>query len=124
MATGVPGTEPKPAAKLGTELTVKPPERSPLQPPRAPPGPTEKRRVYTWAAAGTAAAVGIAGAVFGMQASSENKKINDGTIRTADQIAAIESARDRKARTANVLYGVAGAAAAAGVTLFFIEGSF
>jgi hypothetical protein len=75
-------------------------------------------------AAGTAAAAVVAGAVLGMQASSENEKINDGTIRTADQIKAIESSRDRKSRTATAFYGVAGAAAAAGVTLFFIEGRF
>jgi hypothetical protein len=29
-----------------------------------------------------------------------------------------------KSRDANMLYGVAGVAAAAGVTLFFVEGSF
>jgi hypothetical protein len=29
-----------------------------------------------------------------------------------------------KSKTANILYGVAGAAGAAGVTLFFLEGSF
>jgi len=125
LATGVPGAEAKPAAKLGAELVVKPPEPSPLQPPRPPPpGPTEKRRVYTWVAVGAAAAAGIAGVVLGSQANSENRKIVDGTIRTTEQITAMESSRDKKARTANVLYGVAGAAAAAGVTLFFIEGSF
>ena len=122
--TGVPGVEQKLAATPGAALVVKPPEISPLHPPRPPPAPPERRRVYTWVAAGTAAVAGIAGAVLGAQASSENKKIGDGTIRTTDQIAAIESSRDRKARTANVLYGVAGAAAAAGVTLFFIEGRF
>ena len=124
MATGVPGADAKPAAKLGADLTVKPPETSPLLPPKPPPEKGGQRRVYTWVAAGTAAAAGIAGAVLGAQASSENKKINDGTVRTTEQIAAIESSRDRKARTANILYGVAGAAAAAGVTLFFIEGRF
>jgi hypothetical protein len=124
MATGVPGTEAKPAAKLGAELVVKPPEPSPLTPPKAPPAMAGKRRVYTWVAAGAAVAALATGVYFGAAANSENDKIADGTIRTAAEIAALESRRDQRSRTSKVLYGVGGAAAAAGVTLFFVEGRF
>lgn len=124
MATGVPGTEAKPAATPGAALAVRPPGSSPLTPPRAPPARGEPRRVYTWVAAGTAVAAAAAGAYFGASANTENDRIDDGTIRTAAEIKALQDRADRKAKTANVLYGAAGAAAAAGVTLFFIEGSF
>jgi hypothetical protein len=124
MATGVPGTEATPAVTLGAELAVKPSGSSPLTPPKAPPAKGAQRRVYTWVAAGSAVAAAAAGAYFGASANTENDKIDDGTIRTAAEIKALQDRADRKAKTANVLYGAAGAAAAAGVTLFFIEGSF
>jgi len=75
-------------------------------------------------AAGAAVAAVAAGAYFGAAARSEAGTIDDGTIRTKAENNALQDRADEKARTANVLYGVAGAAAAAGVTLFFIEGSF
>jgi hypothetical protein len=105
--------------RAAPDLSPRPP--SPLTPP-PPERPQAKRRVYTWVAAGTAAAAVAAGAYFGAAAKQKSDQLRDGTARTAaDGLAA--DARS-KARTANVLYGLAGAAGVAGVTLFFVEGRF
>jgi hypothetical protein len=85
--------------------------------------PRERRRVYTWIAAGTAVAAAAAGAYYGVGAARDEDAI-DGI--GADGPLADRTARDAesKARKANVLYAVAGGAAAAGVTLFFVEKRF
>jgi tetratricopeptide (TPR) repeat protein len=105
------------------DLSAKPqlsPDSVPLSPPAVP--AKEKRRVYTWVAAGTAAVAVAAGAYYGHAASQQSAKLRDGTVRT--DAASLASGATSKARTANVLYAVAGAAGAAGVTLFFVEGRF
>ncbi|MFP2923639.1 PEGA domain-containing protein [Pyxidicoccus sp. 3LG] len=80
-------------------------------------------RTWTWVAAG-AAGVAAAGAVtLGVIARADSREL---TAREHERVE-VQRLRDSargKARTANVLYGVAGVAAAAGVALFFIEGSF
>jgi hypothetical protein len=85
--------------------------------------PRERRRVYTWIAAGTAIAAAAAGAYFGLEAQHDEDAI-EGIV--GDGALAERTARDAesKARKANVLYAVAGGAAAAGVTLFFVEQRF
>jgi tetratricopeptide (TPR) repeat protein len=95
----------------------------PLQPllREARPGP--RPRVWTWVAAGVAGAALAAGAAYGLSARSASDELRaaqrDGASaqRLADQASS-------RARSANVLYGVAAAAGAAGVTLFFVEGRF
>jgi tetratricopeptide (TPR) repeat protein len=82
--------------------------------------PRAKRRLWTWVAAGAAVAAASAGAYYGLAAKDAESKLHDGT--SAPDALADEA--KGKARTANALYGVAGAAAAAGVTLFFVEGRF
>ena len=103
----------RPPASLATGATPKTPR------PEAPPA---KRRVYTWVAAGVAVAAGAAGVAYGVAASRQAGKLRDGTVH-ADAASLASGARS-KATTANVLYGVSGVAAAAGVTLFFVEGKF
>ncbi|GEJ56900.1 PEGA domain-containing protein [Anaeromyxobacter diazotrophicus] len=80
-------------------------------------------RRYTWVAAGVAGAALVAGIAYGLAARSASAELrsSEHTGATAQQLAADAAAR---ARNANVLYGVAAAAGAAGVTLFFLEGTF
>lgn len=87
-----------------------------------PVAPRANRRLWTWVAAGAAVAALSAGVYQGLEARDAESKLRDGTFHPdADGLA--DDAKT-KSRTANVLYGVAGAAAAAGVTLFFFEGRF
>jgi tetratricopeptide (TPR) repeat protein len=91
--------------------------------PTLPESPRERRRVYTWVAAGTAVAAVAAGAYFGVSARRDEDAIPgivndpalaDRTVRSAES----------NARRANVLYALAGGASVAGVTLFFVEKRF
>jgi tetratricopeptide (TPR) repeat protein len=114
-----------PAPATNPDLSAPPPKASPLAGP--PPGgepkpgaPRAKRRLWTWVAAGAAVAAASAGAYYGLAAKDAESKLHDG----ASGRDALADEATGKARTANILYGVAGAAAAAGVALFFVEGRF
>ena len=112
------------AAKPPADLRVEPPAPAPaavVEASAAP--PKEKRRVYTWVAAGTAVAAAAAGAYFGWSAQQDAEKV-DGIVNDGAQAQQAASDAQSKAHTANVLYAVSGAAAAAGITLFFVEGKF
>ncbi|MFT3914467.1 MAG: PEGA domain-containing protein [Anaeromyxobacteraceae bacterium] len=92
-------------------------------PPPAPPGrSTFERKPFTWAAAGATAAALAGGIYFGMHAKSLSSELRDGTPRT--NAASLASDAKSSSKRANILYGVAGLSAAAGATLFFVEGSF
>jgi tetratricopeptide (TPR) repeat protein len=102
---------------------AKPPSSGAPLAPTLPESPRERRRVYTWVAAGTAVAAVAAGAYFGVSARQDEDAIPgivndpalaDRTVRSAES----------NARRANVLYALAGGAAVAGVTLFFVEKRF
>jgi hypothetical protein len=82
--------------------------------------PGEKRRFYTWIAAGTAVVAVAAGGYYGWSAQQAESALHAGD---GDPNANASDATSR-ARRANVLYVVAGSAAAAGVTLFFVETKF
>jgi hypothetical protein len=86
----------------------------------APTAPREKRRVYTWIAAGTAVVAVAAGGYYGWSAQQAESALHAGD---GDPNANASDATSL-ARRANVLYAVAGSAAAAGVTLFFVEKKF
>jgi hypothetical protein len=103
------------------DLTARPSPRSPLD---KPPVPAVKGRlhVYAWVAAGVAVAAVATGAYFGMAAAERSSTLRDGTVRT--NAASIASDADTKAKTATALYVVSGVAAAAGATLFMVEGTF
>jgi hypothetical protein len=93
----------------------------PLPPPPTQ-GPQGRGRLYTWILTGTAVAAGGAGAWFGMSARKNEDRLRDGTVHP--DAAALARDAKRQARAANVLFGVAGAAALGGATLFFVEGRF
>jgi tetratricopeptide (TPR) repeat protein len=104
------------------DLTPTPP--SPLAQPGPPAVAPKKSRVWTWVALGAAAAVAGVGTYYGLSAQSASNQLADGTVRTQSQVQSLHDDAQSKARTANILYAVAGATGAAGITLFFVEGSF
>ena len=76
-------------------------------------------------AGGVAVAAAGAGVWYGMQAQdASDKLVKASQPLTQDQAQKYYDEAKSKSKTANVLYGVAGVAGAAGVTLFFLEGSF
>jgi len=93
--------------------------------------PTEKeepaeapRRLWTWVSLGVAGAAGIAGGVIGGVALSSKNDIEDNYCFDNHCLENQRDERDRVenlALTADILYGVAGAAAAAAIVLFFVE---
>ena len=85
--------------------------------------PTRRPRVFTWVAAGVAGAALAAGIAYGLAARSASDDLRRAEHGGADAQRLADSASSR-ARKANILYGAAAAAGAAGVTLFFIEGRF
>ncbi len=125
---------PPPAAATRTPLPPAPDLK--VEPPRASPAagavgakvpapkPAEKRRVYTWIAAGTAVAAAAAGGYFGVSARRDADAIRALSAPNGDEARRLESSAQSSRRTANVLYVAAGAAGAAGVTLFFVEKKF
>ena len=80
-------------------------------------------RVWTWVAAGVAGAALAAGVAYGLAARSATDELRSSQHDQATAQRLADSAGSR-ARTANVLYGVAAGAGAVGVTLFFVEGRF
>ncbi len=114
--SSTPAPEPKP------NLAPTPP--SPLAQPGPPAVAATKSRLWTWVALGAAAAAAGAGTYYALSARSDSNALTDGTVRPQADAQRLHDDAQSKSRTANVLYAVAGAAGAAGVTLFFIEGSF
>jgi hypothetical protein len=87
------------------------------------PVPVPRHRVWTWVASG-AAGIALASAVaYGLAArsASNDLRATEHNGATAQQLASTAASRSRNA---NILYGVAGAAGAAGTALFFVEGRF
>jgi hypothetical protein len=117
------GATPVSPAPSKPDLTAPAPSSLATAPAVPAPRPKEKRRIYTWIAAGVAAVAVGAGAYYG---SSAQKKSDDllGGVHTSEEATALARDADDAAKKANVLYGVGAAAAAAGVTLFFVEGRF
>jgi hypothetical protein len=131
--TATPTATPAPVATASATPTAAPPrpDLTPSPPPPAVAPAAEPRKVarggklWTWVAGGAAVAAAGAGAWFGMQAQDASDKL----VGASQPLPPGEAQRlygeaKSKSRTANVLYGVAGVAGAAGVTLFFLEGSF
>lgn len=122
-----PGTE---AGTPDTPLADPPPSLTPepitmtMTPTEvvAPPPPRPRGgRTWTWVAAGTAVAGAGAGVTFGLMADGQATELR--TKEHTGQGAQDLVARGRSyALVANVSYGVAAAAAATAVVLFFVEG--
>ena len=92
--------------------------------PSSPRPPKEKRRFYTWIAAGTAVAAAAAGGYFGWSARQAESALDNMSEPDGAVASGHESDATSRARKANVMYVVAGSAAAAGATLFFVEKKF
>jgi hypothetical protein len=73
--------------------------------------------------AGAAVAAAGVGAYYGSSAKSASDKLVSGNY-VQPQVQQLRDDARSKAGTANVFYGVAGAAGAGAVALFFLEGSF
>lgn len=121
-----------PPAQAQQVAPVLPPPDLQARPPRgtAPlattaPGPKgEKRRVYTWIAAGVAVAAVAAGGYYGLAARRDADAIRSLSAPNGDEARRLTSSAQSNRRNANVLYAAGGVAAAAGVTLFFVEKRF
>lgn len=113
---------PVPAAELRPNLAPAP--VPPLSLLEAPVFQSRKSRVWTWMATGAAVIAAGAATYYSLSAQSASNQLTDGTIRTQTQVQSLHNDAQSKARTANTLWVVTGAASAAGITLFFVEGSF
>ncbi len=103
-----------------------PPDRAEPPPPvtfpaPTPPPPGKKGRVWTWVAAGIGGAALIGGGVFGGLAAQAKGEFDD--EEWAGPAADLGDTVDSRAMTANILFGVGGAALVAAVVLFFVEDS-
>lgn len=130
----VPPAAAAPPVPVASPLAAAPPApadkgaAAPLPISPTPPEPAKREvkggKLWTWIAGGVAVAAAGAGAYYGSKAKSASDKLANGTIWSqSDAQKYYQQAKDDQ-RNANVLYGVAGGAAAAGVALFFLEGSF
>jgi len=124
-----PGAGPPPPAAradLGARPAALPGGPGPAVDPARQPAPAVKSRgrTWTWVAASASAVALAAGAYYGVTARRKSDELRDGTVRPASANEALRGDAEQAARRANVLYGIAGAAGAAGLTLFFVEGRF
>jgi hypothetical protein len=114
------------AAAAGAASTKPDLAARPTEPPSvavtAPAAAPRTIRTSTWITAGVTVAAGAAGVVMGMAARQQEQKLLDGTLHA--DAASIAKDAQGKATAANVLYGIAGVAAATGITLYFVQGSF
>lgn len=115
----LPGEKPPPAiaavgvAGAGTEGTTPPADQT-----------EEKGRLWTWVAAGTAAALGISALVVGLSAQSKYDELSDRCGPDAAGLCPqgdVDSVNTRAIVT-DVLWGTALAAGITAVVLFFVEG--
>lgn len=106
--------------------------REPASPERALPAvqqpvpvatPAARPRVFTWVAAGVAGAATLGAVALGLSANQSASTLTSGPHSHAEAQSLYDAAQG-KARAANVLYGAAGVAGVAAVTLFVVEGSF
>jgi tetratricopeptide (TPR) repeat protein len=117
-----PSAAPSPAP--APDLAAKPPATSPAAPLAPPPPPRQRRHLPAWIAAGTAAVALGAGMWFGASARADARAIDAMPAPDAKEASRLADSAQSKKRTANVLYGVAAGAAAAGATLYVLEARF
>ncbi len=102
------------------DLAVAPPSRIVASQP-AP--PLQRKRLWTWVAGGACAASTAVGILMGTLAKKKSDEMLNGVHKQTDVQRLHDQAQSYQ-RNANIFYGLAGAAGAAGVTLFFVEGRF
>ncbi len=103
-------------------LLPTPPKEEPLvvAPPVEKP---QKKRVFTWVAAGLAAVAGGTGAAFGVMNLETQKKLRSADDKGGQDHAALTKQLNEQASVANPLMIGAGVAGVAAVILFFVEGN-
>jgi tetratricopeptide (TPR) repeat protein len=129
-----PAAPPAQAPSQAAPVPVLPPPDLRAQPPKgAAPSPLaarppaargEGRRVYTWVAAGAAVAAVAAGGYYGLAARRDADAVRSLSAPNGDEARRLTSSAQSNRRNANILYAAGGVAAAAGVTLFFVEKRF
>ena len=124
-AAAAAGAAAAPAASAPPADLHPAPQNAPAAPLSPAPRPArEKPRVYTWIAAGVAAAAIAVGAYYGHSAKQDEDALHGMTQPNGADAQRYASSAHSNANKANALYAVGGAAAAAGVTLFFVERKF
>jgi tetratricopeptide (TPR) repeat protein len=118
-ATAAAAATPSTAPDLAARPAAEPKHPVPAAPPARP-----RRHLPSWIAAGTALAAAAAGVWLGASARADARAID--ALSEPDPGTASRRARDAesKARTANLLFGLAGGAAAASVGLYVLEARF
>lgn len=117
--------EPIPGATAATRPDLRPPPTAAPEPRTLGPAKAKaKRRVWTWVSTAAAVAAAGAGAYHGLEARRSSDALLDGTKRTDPEATQLADRAKRFERRANILYGAAALAGAAGTTLFFVEGRF
>lgn len=113
---------PEPPAKpaIPTPAVQQPPPQL-IQP--APEPPRERKRTWTWVATAASGMALAAAGGMGMWARRDSDALR-ADVHEQVRAQELHDGALRKSQAANVLYGVAGAAAVAGVTLFIVEGRF
>lgn len=114
VAPEPPPTLPTPAVQAPAPAITQPAAPEPLR---------ERKRTWTWVAAAASGVALAAAGGMGLWAQRDSKAL----VADYHEQARAQELHDgalQKSQAANVLYGVAGVAAAAGVTLFFVEGRF
>ena len=108
----------------GHDLSARPQPAEAERVPVAPAPAAPKRLWPVWVAAGTAAAALAAGALFGASAKADAQAISSMGAPDGARASQLAQSAQSKARTANILYGVAGGAAVAAGALYVIEVKF
>jgi hypothetical protein len=101
-------------AKVQPKDDTTPPPTKPEDKPR------RKGRLWTWVAAGAAGALALSALIVGLNAQSRFDDLNN-TCKPACPDSEVDSVHTR-AVAADVMWGLAGAAAVTSVVLFFLEG--
>lgn len=83
----------------------------------------KRKRAWAWVTGGLSGGLLVTGLAFGIAARSAASELQEGWARGGlpwDQEAALRSAADSRARTANILFGVTGAVAVTSLVLFLL----
>lgn len=114
-----------PPSPAGGALAARPPAAGPDPLPLAPAAaPRARRYLPAWIAAGAAVAATAAAVAYGASARADGRAIDALAAPDGETAARRARSAEAKARTANVLYGIAGGAAAAAAGLLVLEARF
>lgn len=116
-----PDTPPVPA--LTVSPAAVPTSEGVQSAPPPPPEPEAGPRVWTWVAGGVGVAALATAVALGASAKSTERELH-GSMHDRPTATRLAQSAQGSAQTSNIFFGVAGAAGAATVALFFVEGRF